>query len=137
MIGDPDKAATTLQIITSSNVVAVPTITDPKEKAPRVLSISFFAPKRFASQGVNGMPMAPATTVAVTTQEISSILTDRSPRIWGSTALGMVHAAAYTEAAMTTDMKISQSSRPVLDLVLPVVFIGVATGFYNCRRLRI
>ena len=36
------------------------------------------------------MPMAPATTVAVTTQDTSSILTDRSPCICGNTAFAGV-----------------------------------------------
>ena len=52
----------------------------------------FLVPKRAASQGVGGMPIAPATTAAVTTQVTWSSPTERSPCICGRSAVPMVVA---------------------------------------------
>ena len=90
MIGAPVIACMTRQSTTSAMLFDSPIIvevivnrTNEAMNRPRM-------PKRAASQGVGGMPIAPATMLAVTIQEIWSRLTDRSPCICGSTTFGSV-----------------------------------------------
>ena len=91
-IGAPKNAWQMRHRMTSSREPAEPMRAEERVKAIMEPTSRFLVPKRAASQGVGGIPIAPATTAAVTTQVTWSRPTDRSPCIWGSSAVPMVVA---------------------------------------------
>ena len=59
------------------------------------------------NQPAVGMAIAVDTRVAVITHDISSSPADRSPRIWGSTALAMVTFRVGSAAANVSDSRMN------------------------------
>ena len=69
-IGAPKNAWQIRHRTTSTREAETPLIAKVMVKASIEPTSRFLVPKRAASQGVGGMPIAPATTDAVTTQVI-------------------------------------------------------------------
>ena len=59
------------------------------------------------SQPAAGMPIAVPTIVAVRTQEISSSPAERSPCIWGNTALAIVALRVCSAPAMIIEIRMT------------------------------
>ena len=89
-IGAPNAPCITRARIKVSRLVASPHSKDAKVKPPTVASIIFRQPSRPASHAVIGVAIAVATRLSVITQEISSCVAERVPRIWGRTRLASV-----------------------------------------------
>ena len=70
MIGAPAIACTMRQVTTSPIEFDKPIMVEARVNATSEAMSSCFSPNRLASHGVGGVPMAPATIEAVTTQEI-------------------------------------------------------------------
>ncbi len=82
-------------------------------KPSTVKNIRLRQPSRLASQPVIGVATAVATRFSVITQEISSCVADRLPRICGSTRLAMVMVMPNSMLASWTINRMSHC-RPLI-----------------------
>ena len=106
MIGAPVRAWTIRQNTTSVRVSQKPSMVDDKTKHTSDPIINCLAPKRAAIQGQGGVPMASATTLAVTIHDTWSRLADKSPCMLGRTTLAIVEVLPNTAPAQVTLKKI-------------------------------
>ena len=90
MIGAPNRPWATRARISVSRLLAIPHRKEETVKPSTVKNIRLRQPSRLASQPVIGVATAVATRFSVITQEISSCVAEKVPRICGSTRLASV-----------------------------------------------
>ena len=90
MIGAPNRPWAMRARISVSRLLAIPHRKEETVKPSTVKNIVLRQPSRLASHPVIGVAMAVATRFSVTTQEISSCVAEKVPRICGSTRLASV-----------------------------------------------
>jgi hypothetical protein len=90
MIGPPKKPWATRARISVSRLLASPHRNEDTVKPSTVKNIRLRQPSRLDSQPVIGVAIAVATRFSVITQEISSCVAEKVPRICGSTRLASV-----------------------------------------------
>ena len=90
MIGAPKKPWATRARISVSRLLAIPHRNEETVKPSTVKNIRLRQPSRLDSHPVMGVASAVATRLSVMTQEISSWVAEKVPRICGSTRLASV-----------------------------------------------
>ncbi len=113
MIGAPNAPCATRARISVSRLPAKPHSSEVMVKPSTVKNIRLRQPSRLASQPVIGVATAVATRLSVITQEISSCVADRLPRICGSTRLAMVMVMPNSMLASWTINRMSHC-RPLI-----------------------
>ena len=113
MIGAPNAPCATRARISVSRLPAKPHSSEVIVKPSTVKNIRLRQPSRLASHPVIGVATAVATRLSVITQEISSCVADRLPRICGSTRLAMVMVMPNSMLASWTINRMSHC-RPLI-----------------------
>ena len=113
MIGAPNAPCATRARISASRLPAMPHSREVTVKPITVKNIRLRQPSRLASQPVIGVATAVATRFSVITQEISSWVADRLPRICGSTRLASVMVMPNSMLASWTINRMSHC-RPLI-----------------------
>ena len=113
MIGAPNAPCATRARIRVSRLLAKPHSSEVAVKPSTVKNIRLRQPTLLASQPVIGVATAVATRLSVITQEISSCVADRLPRICGSTRLASVMVMPNSMLASWTINRMSHC-RPLI-----------------------
>ena len=125
MIGAPNAPCATRARIRVSRLLAKPHSSEVTVKPSTVKNIRLRQPTRLASQPVIGVATAVATRLSVITQEISSCVADRLPRICGSTRLAKVMVMPNSMLASWTINRMSHC-RPLIVKRPPFVSSAMA-----------
>ena len=133
MIGAPKAPCPTRARIRVSRLPAKPHSNEVTVKPSTVKNIRLRQPTRLDSQPVIGVATAVATRLSVITQEISSCVADRLPRICGSTRLAKVMVMPNSMLASCTINRMSHC-RPLIVNRPP--FSAIAVKVIRCFRQR-
>ncbi len=133
-MGAPNAPWATLARISVSRLFARPHSSEVTVKPSTVKNIRLRQPSRLDSQPVIGVATAVATRLSVITQEISSWVADRLPRICGSTRLASVMVMPNSMLASWTISRISHW-RPLIVKRPPFSAMAFIPGIVLIARI--